>query len=107
MPQDLESLTVAWGLRSAAYARLAAAPDPTLSATIEDVDPARRWFFGESTLIEAWLHQPHPALYHQAPLDLIVKSAAPRAALRRMLIAEAALHGSALDRAPVACRLRP
>ena len=107
MPQDLESLTAAWGLPFAAYARLAAAPDPMLLATIEDVDPALRWLFGEPTLIEAWIHQPHPSLYHQAPLDLIVKSAAPRAALRRMLIAEAASHGSALDRAAAERRLRP
>lgn len=73
----------------------------TTVAQCRDIDRALGWLLGDPAVIARWLHAPHAAFYHVAPLYLILGSAPGRALLRAALLAEAADQGDEAARAAV------
>ena len=102
MDHALDQLTRQWSLNywdrhRLIEARAAGAPDAVDQCL--DISSALRWLLADQATIHAWLRTPHAALYHQAPLELALGSAAGRSFLRSTLMSEAAACGDLLAEA--------
>jgi hypothetical protein len=63
-----------------------------------DIDRALHWLLGDPDIITEWLFRPNPALYHVAPLAIILGSPDGCTQLRLALIDEAATSGDTIAR---------
>jgi uncharacterized protein (DUF2384 family) len=97
MERLLDECAARWQLSAHERLRLAKAAqvanDDSIAADCEDIDRALAWLLTDSHAIRAWLHRPHPGLYHATPLAIILGSAPGRAQLRAQLLEEAAGSG--------------